>query len=674
MRRKEALLLLAAGWVGIVLAAAGAGAQTHALAIDGGSATNLGDFTTGYELTVETDVTLTHLGVYDGNGDATLTADVPVGLWDASHALVASATVAAGTAVDQGFFYVAVPAVALKAGSRYVVGALGNTEPFAFDRPITMGPELAFVRGLATRTNSLAEPAEIVRGTSIGNASYIGGSFKYALPPHGTPAATLTGGKTNALGPDYSVGWTWTVDHPVSVTALGVVDADGGGLGQDHTVRLYDVDADTVLATATVPAGTAAMATGGYGSHFVGLTTPVELSPGTTYLVAKQSSAHDKFLFDVVLTPGAGIRHVEGRAAEGVLPASVSGFTVTRPTGSYLGASFLYESSTVGGATLSVSAPGERTVYQRDDASSALVTVAGGYSGQVDRIEARAVPRAGYGGTPTGWQVIDASPAGGTFSAGLAVAGGWYDLEARALRGGAEVASATVGRIGVGEVFIMAGQSNSADFGKPPQTPDDDRVNAFNLSTSRWQLAADPQPFANGNGGSPWPEMGDLLAARDDVPVGVVVLGVGSTRVGQWQVGGYYSKILAALEALSETGFRAILWHQGESDSIARTSTAVYRSQLEAVIAQSRADAGWDVPWGVAIASWHPSSTADDEAAVAAAQQEVIDADPLVFRGSQTNDFHTLGYLHDSVHFNTQGLEAHARQWVDALAALPPKP
>ena len=37
-------------------------------------------------------------------------------------------------------------------------------------------------------------------------------------------------------------------------------------------------------------------------------------------------------------------------------------------------------------------------------------------------------------------------------------------------------------------------------------------------------------------------------------------------------------------------------------------------SRRNEVISQSRKDAGFDVPWGVALASWHPNSTAANEA------------------------------------------------------------
>ena len=93
---------------------------------------------------------------------------------------------------------------------------------------------------------------------------------------------------------------------------------------------------------------------------------------------------------------------------------------------------------------------------------------------------------------------------------------------------------------------------------------------------------------------------------------------------------------------------------------------------LGEVIAQSRKDAGWDVPWGVALASFHPDpkATAERQAAVVEGQQRVISTVAGVFQGPGTDSFHTRGFLADTVHFNAQGLAAHAQGWADALAPL----
>ena len=91
----------------------------------------------------------------------------------------------------------------------------------------------------------------------------------------------------------------------------------------------------------------------------------------------------------------------------------------------------------------------------------------------------------------------------------LAPAGGWHRVEVRVKLMGQITASASVGHVGVGEVFVVAGQSNSANHGEEKQATQTGCVAAFDGSA--WQLANDPQPGASGRGGSfaftdPWDE------------------------------------------------------------------------------------------------------------------------------------------------------------------------
>ncbi|MCX6879141.1 MAG: Ig-like domain-containing protein, partial [Verrucomicrobia bacterium] len=379
------------------------------------------------------------------------------------------------------------------------------------------------------------------------------------------------------------------------------------------------------------------------------------------------------------IAAGASVVTISGatysKAESGVV------LTATRTSGDNLTAgdsgAFAVNSPPPPTATITLSKPTGRAIYQRNNDNLANVQIKGTYTGSADGVEARAVTRVGYGGTTTAWTAIAAAV--GQFDGTLSVTGGWYDVDVRTVLGGVQTGISTVQRVGAGEVFITAGQSNSANYGSPQQSPADDRVSAYNLGTASWQLANDPQPAAGGSGGSPWPHLGDLLAARSAVPIGIVAVGVGGTKVIQWQPGTtFYDYILAAINGLKSTGgCRAILWHQGESDSNPPTGMdpnsswdEVYATNLENVIAQSRTDAGFTVPWGVAIASWNGTGEAN-YAHVTNGQHLVIDHYPAVFLGSQTDIFHSdnLPYLSDGIHFNQQGLDAHGQQWADALFA-----
>jgi len=321
-------------------------------------------------------------------------------------------------------------------------------------------------------------------------------------------------------------------------------------------------------------------------------------------------------------------------------------------------------------SSIGVLGPVTRQVVQRDAKGLGSVYV-GGVAPPGTVVRARLVVRAGVRGTTTSWVTMGSTPTGGPFHGWVrSVRAGWYDLVVQQLRGGVVRTSKVVPRIGVGEVFIAAGQSNSANFGSPAQTPSDDRVSARGKGLTGWQLAADPQPNAGGTMGSPWPDFGSTLAASTGIPVAVVSLGVSRTEVGQWQPGGaLYPTLKAAMKTMGPNGFRAVLWHQGETDAAGCTSTDNYARLLRTIITTSRADAGFAVPWGVATASNLTINTPTCKDAVRAGQQQVVRTTPGTFAGPDTDGYRANGWTWDDTHFNDTGLLQHGQAWSAAVRA-----
>lgn len=346
---------------------------------------------------------------------------------------------------------------------------------------------------------------------------------------------------------------------------------------------------------------------------------------------------------------------------------------------------------------IELTAPQQFRVVQRGDDDRGDLVVRGRAVAGADEVEVRAVPIDGFRGWATGDlpAVLDGR---GMFSATLRLAAGWYRIEAAAAARGDALGRDAVEPVGVGEVFVTAGQSNSANHGLPRQAPTDPRVVA--LGPAGWRPAADPQPIATGDGGSPWPAMGDALAAALGVPIGLVSVGWGGTSVEQWQPGGtLYPRLrdaLATLEAdgtsgtsgtserrgqrgpggpVEARGVRAVLWHQGESDAAGGTTASVYAERLRALIRASRQDAGADVPWGVARVGFVPGLAQGPIDAIVAGQNAVIaggagGAGPVdVFAGPPTDDLVGPDWRHDGIHFNGPGLTEHGRRWAAAILA-----
>jgi len=355
------------------------------------------------------------------------------------------------------------------------------------------------------------------------------------------------------------------------------------------------------------------------------------------------------------------------------------------------------------GPQLRLTSPVEYQVVQRSTRTQGELVVAGEFAATKgeplpDRLEAQVTGKSGFGELPEAWQPLPCDARVPAFRGVLKLpAGGWYRLEVRASRQGAVVGTVTVEHVGIGEVFVIAGQSNSANYGEEKQNTLSGLVVAFN--GTNWGLAQDPEPGAGGKKGSFQPPFGDEMTARFQVPIGIVATGIGSTSVREWLPAGtrlsglppltrnvvttgtnqwessgkIFEGFTARMRQLGPQGFRAVLWHQGESDAkqaaADRTlSGEFYRQYLEQLIRDSRQAIGWDAPWFVAQVSYHnPGDTASPD--IRAAQKATWD-DGLAQPGPDTDTL--TGEMREKqglgIHLSARGLKAHAHLWVEKVS------
>ncbi len=269
-----------------------------------------------------------------------------------------------------------------------------------------------------------------------------------------------------------------------------------------------------------------------------------------------------------------------------------------------------------------------------------------------------------------------------------APAGGWYQLQVRLIGSGTNIAEANVEHVGVGEIFVVAGQSNAANHGEEKQQAKNPLIVEF--GNGNWHPAKDPEAGASGKGGSFMPAFGDAMAARFNVPIGIVAIAEGSTSVREWlpkndsivalpdtgrnvimvgsnswvAAGELYDRIISTQQMLGSNGFRALLWHQGESDST--LSPKIYRQYLQRIIETSRASAGWRVPWFVAQASYHPGDTGLPELRAA---QKSLATDGIALAGPNTDELGPEWRQNNGkgIHFNARGLQKHGELWAQMV-------
>ncbi len=106
---------------------------------------------------------------------------------------------------------------------------------------------------------------------------------------------------------------------------------------------------------------------------------------------------------------------------------------------------------------LSLSSPKDYQVFQRSTPVVGIVSIRGLWkveTGVAVQLEGRVIADS----TEAPWRPLHASMRDGQFEAQIeTAAGGWYRLEVRGLQEGKVIASSAVEHVGVGEVFVVAG-------------------------------------------------------------------------------------------------------------------------------------------------------------------------------------------------------------------------
>ena len=348
------------------------------------------------------------------------------------------------------------------------------------------------------------------------------------------------------------------------------------------------------------------------------------------------------------------------------------------------------------GAEIVLKTPLDYQVVQRSTPGKGLVQIVGDLSEECPSaatIEARFVA----GDEEPAWQSVGGSVKDHRLAATATLpAGGWWRLDVRVMHAGRECGRGSVAHVGVGEVFVVAGQSNSANHGEERQVTESGRVASFDGTA--WRLAHDPQAGASGTMGSFMPPLGDAIARRLDVPVGFIACGIGATSVREWlpkgatfpnpptlesrvvrlpdgaweSDGTAYAQFIARMKSMGPHGFRAVLWHQGESDANQKDASRTlpgeqYRDYLAKIIQDSRRDIGWKAPWFVAQASYHvPGDEKSDDIRSA---QASLWKDGIALEGPDSDAL--TGEMRErggqGVHFSAKGLREHASRWADKV-------
>jgi len=297
-------------------------------------------------------------------------------------------------------------------------------------------------------------------------------------------------------------------------------------------------------------------------------------------------------------------------------------------------------------------------------------------------IEARTILKQNAYGDAVNWSKLNVNWQDAQFTTTLDIpAGGWYQLEVRYIdRSKDIVLAATVEPIGVGEVFIIGGQSyaeNCNDVYLPIEDPEG-RVSSLDSFTGEWRIAHDPQPGVRLHGdkgirfkGTIWPAAMNRLLPLLRVPIGMVNVAVSATASRQWLPGErLFDQLLHAGRLVGD--FRALLWQQGESDVIEAVPTEVYVSRITAIKQELERQWNRAFLWIPAKSTLHPEVYVKpvEEGYIRAAIHELW-ATPGFAQGPDTDILGGIG-VHRAVtsasqHFTELGQQQAGLLWCIAI-------
>lgn len=158
--------------------------------------------------------------------------------------------------------------------------------------------------------------------------------------------------------------------------------------------------------------------------------------------------------------------------------------------------------------------------------------------------------------------------------------------------------------IGLGDIFVIAGQSNASGRSTNNQSYSHATLKAGMFGNDYfWGELNDPLDRSTNQvdsvssdtaAGSIWPLVATSYLSARSAPCAFVPTAKGGTTISQWLPGAnhqdrttlYGSMVYRALQ----TGAKAILWWQGEQDAFVGTSTSSYQTSMETIISALETD------------------------------------------------------------------------------------
>ena len=370
------------------------------------------------------------------------------------------------------------------------------------------------------------------------------------------------------------------------------------GNGSEYPFNISDIISPSILSISSTKAN---------GTYTVGDTIDVDVtfsepvtSAGSVVLTLGTGSTNETCSFTVTSSSTASCNYIilAGDTSADLDVISVNGIihdVVGNKMDNFAQGSTMAQNKNLVISTvnsISVTSPKTYQVIQRNGSNQANIVISGTYTGSPAAIEAS--------WNSGSYTTIVSSPTGGTFSGTLLnQTAGQGTLNVRFVN--VTSTTSTVNYVGIGDIFVVAGQSNAAGYGFNNQTytPSGGLKAVEFGNDDNWKELVDPLDDGTNQvdsvsydssvgfpKGSSWVNIASYFLADQNVPIAFIPTARDATAITQWLPGVDHSNTSTLYGSMhrrinAADGVKAVLFWQGESDAIAHAASSTYKTNLD---------------------------------------------------------------------------------------------
>lgn len=245
-------------------------------------------------------------------------------------------------------------------------------------------------------------------------------------------------------------------------------------------------------------------------------------------------------------------------------------------------------------ATVEIQAPNAYQIFQRNDNNTATIPVRGVLLGD-EGINIEVSLLDSDGKAVENFEAVQTTVTEGGFEAELnGVPAGLYKIQVTGNDGNTQLFKTTLEQVGVGDLWVVAGQSNAAGYGQyisgeEVQSSEDDPpmtgVHLYSWQRGSWGLASQPiGEVQTSYNHAPGLTFAKEISRMENIPIGILQVAVGGSSISNWERGKmYYNRILDCVDA-DNRNVKGMFWYQGESETLNMDDGSIPQKNVDAYV------------------------------------------------------------------------------------------